>query len=431
MQPVRLRIGGDWWDSQIYAGTLYLIRVDGSVVSVHWPRLINDLVEKHQLDELGAELAFVDARYLYAGQWSRLVQDQEIADVLDHKFIRLAEEDLEIGDKDLRRARAVELGRVAPELISDAEIHRNVVSFANEDGLWAQRRNRLTDEEPAVQIWDSSVFRVRANRGVLALAAGPEGLFQMRSRLQPETVEEPDPLVHGDFFSCGWVGTNIYGSSYEHAGTLSVFTQHREKRERIVRRRYEAAIPDEAIFGSKELLSKSAVFASPPTRGEEGLHEDTRDDEFSVVFERGGMAPPEAASATAGLSWGAQDLICQATDQGLRVSQYLTRRRKLADRFAPVLTRELPAADSVVGGDVAPFGVVVESDTNLTVLADEGVWAVGFEPQRWRSFGRSTNYPNHLHIVGDGFVDIYSFLTSSLRNLTGVKRPLGRTRTSA
>jgi hypothetical protein len=72
--------------------------------------------------------------------------------------------------------------------------------------------------------------------------------------------------------------------------------------------------------------------------------------------------------------------------------------------------------------------VVFESHEDLHVLADEGVWKAGYEPARWRTFGRATNYPNHLHVVGDGFVDLVSFLTKSLFETKSAGRLMGRAR---
>lgn len=430
MQPIRLRILGEWWDSHVYAGSLFLMRDDGSAVLIQWPRLIDHLIQKYRLDRLGAELAFVDARYLYGEQWSRLVRDSEIADIIQRKFDRLATQDLEVDANDLDAGRRVELGPIAPELLADVEIYRNVVLFGNEEGLWAQRRTLLAQDESSVRIWDCPVFRVRAHRGVIALAAGGDGLFQMPASSHPRAVADADPLVWGDFFSCGWVATNIYASSYQNAGTLAVFTQRREPNERIVRRRFEGTIPDEAVFGSRELMAETAARASSSDLDVDAQAEPItteKGEDATVRFEHA-IEPQEARRQHAGLSWGAEDLICRTAQRGIQISRYVGRRRKLEDRFSPALIRELPAPGKVIAGDVAPFGVVVESDDDLFVLADEGLWNVGYEPARWRSFGRATNYPNHLHVVGEGFVDVFSFLTRSLYDANGRTRLMGRVR---
>src|SRR5688572_176576 len=51
MQPVKLSISGQWWDSHIYAGRLYLFGQDGSLTAVDWDRLISDLAD-------GADVGF-------------------------------------------------------------------------------------------------------------------------------------------------------------------------------------------------------------------------------------------------------------------------------------------------------------------------------------------------------------------------------------
>jgi hypothetical protein len=431
MHPVKLTITGDWWDAYIYASRLYLVRMDGTVVLVPWPRLIRMLIERYKLDELAAELAFVDARYLYGDQWARLVQDGEIRQVLDAKFARLAAEDLSVSDIDLQRCGATDLGHAAPELSADFEVHRSIAYFGAENGLWTQHVARLGKQRPAERIWDCPLFRVRASHGVVALAAGSAGLFQAPAQWGPPTaLTDADPVVYGDFFSCGWLATNIYASSYFNAGTLAIFRERRARRERVVHRVFEGAVPDQVLFDASR-RAQEVSFDRTPSRpevdSEEAIVTGTsgQRDGPEIVFERR-QPPPAADPHSAGLSWGGQDRVCQVSGSDVRVAMYAPRSRYFADRFRPMPSLTLERSQEAVAGDVAPFGVIVETTTDLFVLAEEGVWRLGYEPARWRCFSRATNYPNHLHVVGEHGVDVYSFLTIALQELRRRTTPQGR-----
>ena len=43
MSLVRVTIQGDFWDSQIYRGALYLFERAGSILTLDWDRLVDDI----------------------------------------------------------------------------------------------------------------------------------------------------------------------------------------------------------------------------------------------------------------------------------------------------------------------------------------------------------------------------------------------------
>jgi len=444
MRSVKLAIEGDWWDSYVYAGLLYLLRPDGTVVVAPWRPLVQRLAIGRRLDDLGLELAFLDARYLYGEQWARLVSDPEIGDVLTKKFERLADADLVLTQNDLRAVNAHTAGGLAPEALTDLEIHNNVVYFASEDGLRAVPRRRVTQPDSATsRLWDAEVFRVRAQGRVLALAAGSDGLFERhaepRAAFVSDLIKHPEPhaLVSGDFFSCGWVGSSIYATSYVNAGTLALFTEERDLRRRRTYRFFEDAIADDDLFAPDRLrdieLSVPETLATEPAEDQAGSDDSLDAEDQRVIFDRRVSEPIKAAEGDGGLSWGGYQLICQSVGNEVRVAHYQgrSRARRLNERLRFPPSLKLPedaGAQDVIAGDVAPFGVVVESDRDLFVMSDAGVWRLGYEPARWRTFARATNYPNQLHVVADDRLEIHSFNTRMLSLLRSERKLLGRTR---
>ena len=246
-RPVVLDIPGDWWDCFLYAGRLYLITIDGDVHEVHWPRLIGSLAVRPR-DRLAMELSFIDARFLYGRDWERLVRDEEIRELLTDKINRIAANPIEV-EPDVLAAATTAVHRALPEALSDLDIFRNRIYTASEEGEHALR-HRL--DRGAERQWDGETVRVSASRGVLAVAAGMDGLRQT-SLLTGfgRRVEEPWKVLAGDFSGCSWLSSSIYASSHANAGALAVFSQQRRQDPNLGRRQvrtFEAAVDDELLF---------------------------------------------------------------------------------------------------------------------------------------------------------------------------------------
>jgi hypothetical protein len=90
MQPIRLTIPGDFWDSQIYRGRLYLWDMDNSLRVYDWERLIDSLIDKN--NKLPITCAFSRSDYLYRGDWSLVFSDADFKKVLVSKFEQVANE---------------------------------------------------------------------------------------------------------------------------------------------------------------------------------------------------------------------------------------------------------------------------------------------------------------------------------------------------
>jgi hypothetical protein len=64
----------------------------------------------------------------------------------------------------------------------------------------------------------------------------------------------------------------------------------------------------------------------------------------------------------------------------------------------------------VIDAETAIYGVMVETDTDLSVLASDGrSYRVGEEPVNWRAFPRSLRYLNQLHVILEDRLEIWAF----------------------
>src|SRR5579859_118471 len=100
MQPLKISIEGSYWDSQIYAGRLYLFTDKGSIRTFNWDRIISDWKIEPNL-RLALECAFRRSDYLYSREFSLMFQDGEIKQVLLNKFDQLREKELIVYTSDV------------------------------------------------------------------------------------------------------------------------------------------------------------------------------------------------------------------------------------------------------------------------------------------------------------------------------------------
>jgi hypothetical protein len=421
VRPVTLDIHGDWWDCHLYAGQLYLVTIDGDIFEVDWPRLIESLIVR-ELDRLAFDLSFIDARYLYGGEWERLVRDPEVGALLTDKINRLADMDLQVDLKTLSSFGRWHHG-VLPEALSDIEIYRGTMYVGSSDGL--ETVDRRHPERGRLKHWDGRPSEIRANRGsMLAIAAGADGLRQVLVPPHAERMNEPSEVLLGDFTGCNWLHTSIYGSSHANAGALAVFSHTAYRKPgRITRvlRTFEAKVDEEDIFDRKaranldESLREDAsrrVAIDSTKRVETAI---ANDEVVTTHFDSRYERPPAVTDPGTGFSWAGADLICRAAADAISIVQFRPSGQRYSHRLRPVRTLALDNNEAVAGGNVAPFGVLMETEDDLLVLSESGVVRLGISPVRWRTYPRATNYPNHLHVVGEDRIRILSFLNEDMR----------------
>src|SRR3954462_4325894 len=204
MQPIRLVIPGDYWDSQIYRGRLYLTTMDGGTYVYDWDRVI-ELVTRQDSDRLAITCAFARGDYLYHPEWSLVFGDPDIGTMLRDKFSSLARAPLELPSAVI--ATSILGSADAPGgLADDTVLYKNHLYAATDSGLLRAnirhtrgKRNR-SGIGSSERLWDGAALSLAVRRGGdLALAAGEEGLFELG--LLSDEREDPRQVStrHTDF----------------------------------------------------------------------------------------------------------------------------------------------------------------------------------------------------------------------------------------
>jgi len=370
MQPLRLLIPGRYWDSHIYAGRLYLFGLEGDIRSIDWDSLIGKWNIRDEL-KIALVCAFLRSDYLYGQDLQDLFQDREIRNIIARKFRDLAEENLYATPRQLSHHIIGHQDNPCPFPHADTEIYHQNLYVGGPSGLvrtTCNKKRKYPISTRPEKIWDAPVLGISASYGSIALAAGEEGLFELDingTGYNPnrDTSNEPKPLVDNPCCDCNWAYYSIFASSDE-SGFLASYTKRMDDtHDSYPKRQFEGVRKAEDIFGSL------------------------------------------------GYSWGVQDKLCQAVENGIRVVRYQPWTPKLEDRLKHLGTVSLASwKGSVISASVATFGVVIELENAIVIYPSSGDPITLFgEPVNWRTFPRSKHYENQLHIIYEDRLEILSF----------------------
>lgn len=364
MQPVKLTISGEYWDSQIYAGRLYLFGLSGDIITLDWDKLFEVFGIEEELI-LAASAAFQRSDLFYDSK-RELFQDREIKQIILKKFDQLAERDLTIPNVESLNPKHQDNKFPFPH--TDSQIYRKTLYVSSQSGVYSATCDKKTKNKHPVSTrtqkkWDAPVVAMSASYGCLALAAGSDGLFEMSLFHEAE----PENLSNQNCIDCNWTFYSIYGSSHIRSGYLADFEKENyfdfEKENRFYERRFRSLISEDTIFHGS------------------------------------------------GYSWGVHDKLCQARNGCVHIVRYKPWKKPDSELEYIGSLNLAQWKGQVVSGKVASFGVIIECENAIVVLPSDDGDAITFpgEPVNWRIFPRSKHYENQLHIIYEDRIEIISF----------------------
>jgi hypothetical protein len=384
MQPVKITIQGDYVDCQIYRGRLYLWTFDGSLIVCDWDNLIDSLTKK-VTQKIALTYCFKDGNYLYKSSVIDLFTDPDFKKLLNKKFAEVASQEYFVGPKHLAKMTMGAQETPTKIIPTDTEIYGNNLYFITEKGLFIGSAHRDKSEKKLVsskprQIWDCDLLSIKANKyPQLALSGGSEGLFELNmSKIQPENlkqIETKDSIYeisssHSSFSNYAYL--SIYNSSIADASFMALFkwnTKKDENQKDVYQRDFSKNVNENEIFNSEE---------------------------------RHGY-----------LSWGVEDKIYRATNNGFEIVRFnnYANEEKGEKKFTRIGNTNLHEwKGKVINGGTAYFGNIVECENALVVMLSDGSsYTIPGPITRWRVYPRSRNYENHLHVILDDRIEIFSF----------------------
>lgn len=373
MQTIKLIIPGSYYDSQIYSGRLYLWSNNGSIITVDWDGLIENIKISDRL-RFVLTCAFQKSEYLYGESWKLIFEDADIKSVIQGKFDELSKKLIEVKETDLQRFVVREQDNPLPFPHADCTVYNNTLYIGSKSGILAtefSRKNKNPINPKPQKLWDAPTLSITASYSTLAISSGSAGLFEygLDSDYFPYNRKEPRHLLNEHSNAARWLYASIFSSSYFNEGYLADFSTERDKETNQLKRVRREIIPSSGIFGHQ---TKNGISS---------------------------------------LTWGLHDKICFATPKTVEIVQYSPYKKEESERFKNLGTIQTEFLQGdIVSGDCALFGFVIEGDDGLLIINSliESMWLQG-EPVNWRVFPKSKYYTNQLHIIYNDNLCIYSF----------------------
>lgn len=375
MQNLTLRIEGEWWDSLLYKGRLHLFGMDGSLQSFDWERLIQDLSE--QISPGGSDafrFAFSESNALYRAVISGGDLAKSFDALEEDGFViskrRLFEYLFEQGDSRFPFPHASSALYYDRMLVASPEGIHGAIYDTFQDRLHGV--SQLTDL-PANQAWPAYFS--------LAVAGGSEGLFEIDLGIAKDAwlgSQAPSQVSSRPAEACDWMFRDIVAMSIDSGSFLARFDNV------VGTDRNSPAAQNGAATDESELAAR--------VLGEVA--------DLAVILPN----PPHGGSRS--FIWGSQDKFYKA-ETG-KITTYRSLKNGRIIRSGTFSMRH--SIESLVSVQTSLFGVVLEFDAGLlAITSDEKPHDIPGEPVNWRVFPRSRRYENHLHVISDDHLTIYSF----------------------
>lgn len=371
MQPAKISIIGDFIDSQIYRGRLYLWTLEGTLCTYNWNEIVDSLFEDEK-EELAYTFIFKDGHYLYKHSLTEIFKDEDFRNLLLQKMNVVSSKVHIIKPSQLNKFLIQEQDVPGGEIPTDTEIYNSNLYFINDNGLFlstAHRKKGNPVSSKPIQLWDCKLLSIKANRfPQLALSAGDEGLFELN--MSESTIR---------------------------------FKHHVERNISQINKRHSsfANYNHLSIYSSSLVDSSYMAYYLWKTEGNRYVREYQTDYYQDTIFEN-----------RKGLSWGAGDKIYLANQDGIDSVRFSNNKKDLSENktFSPMNHYKKKIGKEIIGGSTAYFGNIIEFLDGLWVVrSDNEITKINKPVTRWRIYPRSINYENQLHVILDDRLDVYSF----------------------
>lgn len=377
MEPKKIVIEGEYLDSQIYRGRLYLWTFDGRLVVYDWNSLVDSLYgDENQY----ARYAFKEGAALYKSNLADLFEDTDFKKLLEKKIKQLKNKHVTIAD--ITEHLIGEMDTPTKELPIDTEIYGNNLYFSTEQGLYkatAHKKDKYPVSSRPKKLWDAIIQSIKAGRfPQFALAAGNDGLYELNDS---DSIEENIKSVETNIFEiskkhstfANYSNTSIYSSSSCEESFMALFGW--EKNENYDR--YTFSSPYEKA--GTRTLSKIE------------LEEDIFKKDKNTL-----------------MSWACDGKIFKITNKGFDCVSFNSFEKD--EIYKKRKRHNFEFSERTLGCGSAYFGNIVEFEKQLNVYRSDGAVDTIDEPVvRWRIFPRSHNYENHLHVILEDRIEIWSF----------------------
>lgn len=376
MRPSKITILGNYWDCQIYRGRLYLTCMDGSMKTIDWNKLVDSLCEDGN-SSIAIIYAFQNGRNLYHPGLHELFADKDIKNLLASKFELLASREIVFEELQLNDFIIGQQESPFNELQVDSDIFSNRMYILTYNSLLSSSVHSKTKYPVSTKTtkhFDLYAISMRANKYArIVLSAGNDGLLEYNASTTEFLPMRDDKRMcqvsnsHSSFADYSFL--SIYNSSLYGKSFLSYFKWDENQ---------NGIKPQKVQMGE---FSESKIFNSPN-------HE-----------------------IKSFLSWGFNEKIYRAIPGGIEVVRFNNYSKEEGDIFSKTKFIPLqPWKGEVIAAFTSYFGTVLQCENAVVVMLSDGTfYNIPGSSTKVRVYPRSLNYENHLHVILDDRIEIYSF----------------------
>ncbi len=372
-QCIFIKLEGDFIDSFIYSGTLFLVHADSKITTHDWEGLIASALHNNNQTH-GAIFEF-------------LKDCRETAQLTNRDSITIHIDKDELEDK---CASTLPLDGWP----TDINIYTNRLYIASETGveeLPFEWRSRRIEPAGRFHIWRKYAYRVSANDWHrLAIAAGPNGVVTASPRNGYIKEEDIATLLEIDSHDCEWVGRNLVANSLDGA-FLSTFPELPKR-------------PQGLLSSSDYWKQLNAIKQQPPEtqrvahKGQNTVvYAWVAGNKLFSLLSTGELSVEQTNEAT-----GSEQAERTVNDMDVEIG--------MGGRFSNT--------ENVLAARSSLFGTVIEIGDELCTVSEDGIETVSTRPVSWRVFSRARNYLNHLHIIENDQLFIRAYLPSAIPGQT-------------
>jgi hypothetical protein len=346
-----IRIEGDFIDSFLYSGTLFLVHADSKITTHAWESLLDSSIEASwNSNSIQATVSFLK-------DYRKALTPTDI------------NQSIFIENKNL-----IEHQQCSLQLSgwpTDINIYSNRFYIADEKGVGELNfnyKNRTLDEDSRFEIYNSYAYKISPNEGHrIAIAAGLNGVIAAYPR-----SDYPDfPLIDVDAHDCEWIGENLTTNSLSGAFLLK-FCELPKR-------------PDGKISPDYWETYKDAITAPPISKKE-------------VVSEIDGLNPYVWVAGSKIFQFYENGYLlvrdAEQNDTKIHINQF-----ELSSHYLDNQHSGVRIDHRILSARTSLFGTVIEIGDFLYLVTEDGIEELSHRPVSWRVFPRSKSYLNQLHIV--------------------------------
>ena len=393
-----IQIVGDYFDSYLYKGYLYLWTMENTIKVINWDELFSDPF----FDKLGLKenflfkLAFQRSDLLYGKDIKQVIDDPFFLQYFSEKLNNLNNKEIEIPSRLLEKYKKFEINIESFSLHSEIQFYYNNLFLALEDGIYVLSLRKLFNYLPKTKkglynrfkkISDLKAFSITTSYGDLYISSGNEGLFQINLGLGKNysynnfnSKEEIITEKHSSYTS------QIYWDICNHSLT-------REGEDFLIKLKEK---DDEPKRFRIKYLNKAERRIIPLTHW-------FKKKDRNLVIEYG--------------------RIFEISESTINVYKYNPKETNIESIGKLKVNNIISNSDTtVIDSKVTNFGVIIETNNDLLLLPSfysntttNKIKPIKFntkeaEITRWRAFPKSKFYENQLHLIYDDKLIIRSFL---------------------